>query len=178
MQTAALQRLTRIGDLDAAERMIAGWKGHAPNLREEIIGVLLTRREWSGALLDAIEAKTIGTAEIGAAHREALLKHRDKNVAARANRLFAPAESDRAKIVGRYLAGATTAGSETNGREIYRAQCMLCHRLKGEGNEVGPNLEMMTGKPLEELLVGILDPNAAMESRYLAYTASTRTAAR
>jgi putative heme-binding domain-containing protein len=33
---------------------------------------------------------------------------------------------------------------------------------------------MLGGKPLDELLTGILDPNQAIESRYLAYSASTK----
>ena len=32
---------------------------------------------------------------------------------------------------------------------------------------------MMAGKPIEQLVVGILDPNAAMESRYQSFTAVT-----
>ena len=51
---------------------------------------------------------------------------------------------------------------------------MICHRLKGEGFEIGPDLGMLNEKPFDQLLTGILDPNQAIESRYLAYSATTK----
>src|SRR5262249_60334668 len=52
--------------------------------------------------------------------------------------------------------------------------CSPCHRLHGEGNEVGPDLGALTSKSPSTLLIAILDPNQAVESRYVNYTALTK----
>jgi putative heme-binding domain-containing protein len=66
------------------------------------------------------------------------------------------------------------SGEVAKGHEIYRAQCATCHRLTGEGSDVGPDLGMVADKPLPQLVASILDPNAAIEARYLAYNAKSK----
>jgi putative heme-binding domain-containing protein len=46
--------------------------------------------------------------------------------------------------------------------------------LGAEGNDVGPDLGALAGKDVSTLLVAILDPNRAVEARYVNYTALTR----
>ena len=70
---------------------------------------------------------------------------------------------------------ATLTGSETRGRELFTKNCGVCHKLKGEGREIGPDLGQVTTRDTDWLLTAILDPNAAVESRYLAYTAETKS---
>jgi putative heme-binding domain-containing protein len=48
------------------------------------------------------------------------------------------------------------------------------HRLKNEGNEIGPDLGTVAAKPDEQLLEAILDPNRAVEQRYLTHTIRTK----
>ncbi|MEW6305216.1 MAG: PVC-type heme-binding CxxCH protein [Verrucomicrobiota bacterium] len=56
-------------------------------------------------------------------------------------------------------------GNAENGKKIFyervEASCFRCHRLKGEGGEVGPALDGIATKyPREYLLEAIVDPNA------------------
>jgi putative heme-binding domain-containing protein len=50
------------------------------------------------------------------------------------------------------------------------ANCAQCHRAHGEGTEVGPDLGVMIGKPAEQLVAAILDPNAALDPRFQNYS--------
>jgi putative membrane-bound dehydrogenase-like protein len=77
------------------------------------------------------------------------------------------ANPDREKIVKAYANVSTMAGDATRGHLIYTAACSACHRLKNEGNEIGPDLGTIASKPTEQLLEAILDPNRAVEMRYL-----------
>jgi putative heme-binding domain-containing protein len=45
--------------------------------------------------------------------------------------------------------------------------------LREQGTEVGPDLGMMAGKPVEQIVEAILNPNAAVEERYRSYSVST-----
>src|SRR5262249_39982702 len=67
------------------------------------------------------------------------------------------------------------SGDATKGVEIFRQQCATCHRLKGEGNSVGPDLTTVADKSVPALMVAILDPNQAVEARFVNYNAVTKS---
>jgi putative membrane-bound dehydrogenase-like protein len=81
-----------------------------------------------------------------------------------------PTTPDRAKVIASYSGVASLNGVAERGHEVFRQSCSVCHRLKGEGVEVGPDLGMVTDKPMEWLLTAIFDPTAAIEDRYRAHT--------
>jgi putative membrane-bound dehydrogenase-like protein len=76
--------------------------------------------------------------------------------------------ADRAKVVAGYAAVAALKGDPQRGHIFFSQQCAICHRLKNEGMEVGPDLAMVSDKPDDWLLTAIFDPNAAVEPRYQA----------
>jgi putative membrane-bound dehydrogenase-like protein len=81
-----------------------------------------------------------------------------------------PSTADRAKVIGSYKAVNALAGNAERGRELYRQQCAVCHRYKGDGQEVGPDLAMVANKPVDWLITAIFDPNAAIEDRFQSHT--------
>ncbi|MFT4549294.1 MAG: putative membrane-bound dehydrogenase-like protein [Verrucomicrobiales bacterium] len=84
-----------------------------------------------------------------------------------------PSTADRAKVMTQYGDVAKTKGDPERGHAHFQSYCAICHRFKGEGKEVGPDLEMVRGKPADWLLGAILDPAAAIEARYAARTVTT-----
>ena len=64
-------------------------------------------------------------------------------------------------------------GDAQRGHLLYTAICSACHKLKNEGNEIGPDLGTVVGKPLDQIIESILDPNRAVEQRYAVQTVST-----
>jgi putative membrane-bound dehydrogenase-like protein len=79
-----------------------------------------------------------------------------------------PSTADRARVVASYASAATLKGDAQRGHAFFTQQCAICHRLKSEGKEVGPDLAMVTDKPDDWLLTALFDPNAAVEPRYQA----------
>lgn len=74
--------------------------------------------------------------------------------------------SDRQKVVTRYLKEtAPLHGDATRGMKVYQKACMACHHLQGLGAELGPDLATIAGKPVEQILEAIFDPNRAVELR-------------
>jgi mono/diheme cytochrome c family protein len=69
--------------------------------------------------------------------------------------------TDRAKVIARYAKVGEMKGDAAHGRTLIQQQCAICHRFKGEGQELGPDLGMVAAKPLDWLLAAIFDPNAA-----------------
>lgn len=81
-----------------------------------------------------------------------------------------PSSSDRARVIAEYAGVKEMQGDSQNGQRLFQKNCLPCHRLRGEGFEIGPDLAMVGAKPPEWLLTAILDPSQAVEPRYRAWT--------
>jgi putative membrane-bound dehydrogenase-like protein len=175
LQAAAVASLGRLRDGRVPEDLLRGWKGYAPPLRARILDVLLQRDDWSRAVLDAVEHQQILVFEIDAVRRQRLLQHRDASVRQRAARLLASAVNpDRQKVVASYRSVLNLKGHAGRGQLAFGKICASCHQLGGIGHVVGPDLASLGDKSTQSLLVAILDPNRAVEARYLNYMAQTR----
>jgi putative heme-binding domain-containing protein len=119
-------------------------------------------------LLDALEEERVSTAQIAVDLRRALLAN--KELAARAEKLIGSlGAGDRRAVIQSYRAALTKKGDSAAGREVYRKNCITCHRSGDEGHEVGPNLASVRTKSPEEILDQILDPNRLVEPQYFNY---------
>jgi putative membrane-bound dehydrogenase-like protein len=175
VQAAAVAALGRLRNDRVPEVLLRGWKGYGPGLRGQALDVLLRRDDWSKAVLDAVERKQVLPFEIDAPRRQRLLEHRDAGVRGRAGKLFAGAVApDRQKVIDAYQEALTLKGDAARGKAVFGKSCTSCHRLDGAGNEVGPDLAALASKPADYLLIAILDPNRAVEARYINYLAETK----
>jgi putative membrane-bound dehydrogenase-like protein len=174
IQRAAVEAMARSGDPKTPEILLAGWKAHGPALRSQILDALTSRAAWAGALLSSLEDRCVSPAEIDAAHRRLLLGSRDESIRNRARAVFeSTATAGRQEVLDRYRAALPPRGDSGAGLNVYRRACASCHRWKGQGIAVGPSLEALTDRSTEALLVAILDPNRAFESKYASYTIQT-----
>ena len=65
------------------------------------------------------------------------------------------------------LAGIT-GGNKDNGKQVFRRVCVACHKVHNEGANLGPDMTGV-GKRLDsyKLVESIIDPNAAVDDKYL-----------
>ncbi len=94
---------------------------------------------------------------------------------AAASVVLTPSSSDRAQVIAGYAGVEALPGDATRGQHQFLLLCTPCHRLRGEGNEVGPDLGMVGTKPVAWLLTAILDPSQAVEPRYRAWTITLKS---
>jgi putative membrane-bound dehydrogenase-like protein len=175
LQAAAVAALGRLRSPRIPELLLRGWKAFVPTLRRQALGILLSRDTWLSAALDAMENKTIAPSEIDAVLRQRLLSHRSAEVRRRATKLFADAiNTDRQKVVDSYQSILNLSGDAKRGVEVFRKNCAACHQLGSVGNTVGPDLASLGDKSPPALLIAMLDPNRAVEARYVGYTATTK----
>jgi putative heme-binding domain-containing protein len=175
LQEAALAALQRSRGPRVAEIALAGWRGYGPALRIEVLNLLLSRPEWARALLAGIEGQTISIAGIGTAHQQKLITHTDSAIRRRAEKLFSATRRDRQALLKEYRGVEKLTADPAKGLALFRQNCSPCHRFKEEGHEIGADLNTMAGKPIQTLLTAILDPNQAVEARYVNYAAVTRS---
>jgi putative heme-binding domain-containing protein len=174
-RAGAVATLARTGRPEVPTLLLANWSSHSSALRSQILDALTSREEWSLALLDAVESGQIPQSQLDARRRQQFLTARNRSVRDKAEKIFAASTNpDRQKLIETYLAAATSSTSEkTRGQVAFAKRCANCHRLAGQGHAVGPDLSPLTNRPAEYLLTSILDPNRAVEDRYMEYVALT-----
>jgi putative membrane-bound dehydrogenase-like protein len=175
LQVAAATSLGRLPQPEVPDLLLRPWKSYGPALRGHILDLLLPRADGLKATLAALEKKHILPFELDAARRQRLLEHKDAAIRARAAKLLAGSvDPDRGKVVESYRPALKLAGDATRGAKIFAKNCAACHKLGDVGQQVGPDLASVGDKSPEGLLTAILDPNQAVEARYIGYTAVTK----
>lgn len=175
LQSAALATLARSKSPVIAKQLLANYRSLAPGLRTQTSDILLSRDAWRDELLSALESNLIAPADLDAATRQRLLDHKTKAVADRAARLLAvDLNSNRARLVADYLPTVRAGGDAQLGSQLFKKMCAQCHKLGDVGHAVGPDLVSLTDKSPDAMLTAVLDPNRAVETKYLTFTAITK----
>lgn len=153
------------------------WAAFTPAVRRAVVGVLLRRSTWTLAMLDAIQEKTIERTDIAPEYWAQLRRHRDRRIGSRANRLANAGDevsADRAAIVERLMPLSKEKGDAVRGKEVYEANCAVCHKFGKEGGLVGPDLSGIGSRDRSDIFLEILDPNRSVEANYRLWTATTK----
>lgn len=172
LQRGALEVLGKSRSPQVARLLIGNWPAFSPAMRVEAVNVLLSRPEWAEALIGAVENEAIGAAQISVQHQQKLLAHSNSRVRERASRAFAQRQ-DRGTVLKEYDGVASLAVNQARGGELFQQHCATCHRLRGNGTALGPDLDSFSSKTSAELLGAVLDPNQSIETPYIAFTATT-----
>jgi putative heme-binding domain-containing protein len=69
-------------------------------------------------------------------------------------------------IFARHRVLARAPADLASGKALYAEHCAACHRVAGQGADIGPVLDGVGAKGIEGLLRSILTPNAGFESGY------------
>jgi putative membrane-bound dehydrogenase-like protein len=174
IQQAAVRSLGRLDYARVPQVFLSNWRTFGPGLRGDALDALMSRDAWQSQLLAGIEKKQILARELNAARRQRLLTHGTATIRRRAERLFAvDINSDRKQLLAKYKSALTLQGNRLRGAELFKEHCSACHRLADVGVVVGPDLKSLTDKSPTAMLVAMLDPNRAVESKYINYTAVT-----
>jgi len=147
-----------------------------PAARRYEIASLVRRTEWSSALLDSIEAGKLPASELATEQWAELKNNPDSKIAKRAQALAGSrgaVTADRAALVQKLLPAASKTGDSHRGKEVFDANCAVCHAFNGTGGKVGPNLTGIGSREPKEILIDILDPNRSVEANYRSWTVST-----
>lgn len=144
-------------------------------MRPQVLDVLFRRDSWLAATLDAIEKKEIASSEIDAIRRQRLLEHKDPAIRKRVAKLFAGSiNADRQKVIDSYQSVLTMKGDPVRGAQLFAKNCSVYHKLGAVGNVVGPDLASLGDRSPQAMLNAVLDPNRAVEARYVNYRAVTK----
>ena len=136
--------------------------------------MLLTRPAWTLELLNAATKGTIPATHLSLAHLRLLTQSRDANVQKIAKSLLEQrAVGRRSDVVKAYRSALELKGHLENGRKLFKKNCTACHKVEGEGREIGPNLAAMKNRGAESILLNVLDPNRELNPEFTEYIVAT-----
>ncbi len=141
--------------------------------RADAIQTLSARGNYALALLDALDAKTIPRADVNSYTIRQLHSLKSPEVSAKLTKIVGevrPASADKAKLMAKYKAElkpeVLKKANLANGRALYVKACANCHRLFGEGSDIGPDLTGSQRTNLDYILENVLDPSAIVPREY------------
>jgi len=169
--------LSRSRNDATGEALLGRWSQLTPAVRRTAILVLMRRPAWTMAMLEAVDKGNIGKTDLAPEHWSQLTQYPDRRISWRAGQLAvstASISSDREAIVTKLLPLAKEKGDAARGKEVYEANCALCHAFNGQGGHVGPELTGIAARPRADILLEILDPNRSVEANYRLWTVATK----
>lgn len=177
LRAAAIRGLASYAEPATPERLLQLYPALTGPERRDALLTLAARPEWARRLVEAVRAGRVAASEIGADVARQILALGDPELSADFESVWGVLWPGRAEI-----AAATTrlralvedetlpAPNPSRGRVLYDQTCGTCHRLFGEGGDIGPDLTGSNRTDLDYLLRNILDPNAEIPNIYRAAT--------
>ena len=178
IQEAALRQLSTYKEVEIGIRLVAQWNELGPQARRWASDLLLYIEIHHDALLTGLENGTINIGEMNfdLERRRTLLWWTDnENTKRRAEMLFSDSGvTNRKDAINQMKSALTLSGSVTNGDKIFQTICSNCHVYGSQGQRVGPVLTEISRKSKESMMHDILDPNAAVETKYINHRLETK----
>lgn len=177
VQQAAVTRLLNLSHSEIPKTLTSNWRSHSPAIRQQILDGLLSRTSWTKTLLELADQKVIAANELSTSQQQALLQHRDANIRTAAARVLGQVNSNRHEVLKAFESAIELAATGTHdeqvGAKLFSDKCKTCHQLKDIGVNVGPDLKVLVNRSPEAILTAIVDPNRAVEAKFLQYQAVT-----
>ncbi len=175
LRSAAIRALASFDDPKTPAQLLAIYTTCNATEKREIVATLASRAKYAEALLNAVEAKTLTTAEIPAETIRLLRSFNDKALSAKIVSVWGlvrDTPADRKKLIndwGRKLNPGELARADLGaGRAVYSKVCAQCHTLYSVGGKVGPEITGANRADLGYLLENIFDPSAVIPKEYAA----------
>jgi putative membrane-bound dehydrogenase-like protein len=174
IQQAAMNSLQRSGGATAADVVLEQWPSLGPDVRSSGLALLLRRIDSTLATLQAMKDGSVSSAIVDIDQRVRLMKHSDETIRNLAASLFGGSVSEnRREVAETYGASLKLKGDLTRGEAVFKRVCSKCHRINGQGHQVGPDISDVRNRSFEALLFDILDPNSKVEPRFTDYAVIT-----
>ncbi len=173
MRGAALRALAAYGDDAAPQLILQHYESFNESDRADAVSTLASRPSFALALLSAVESGRISRRDVSAFTVRQLQSMNDANVTRQLAKVWgeirAPSQ-DKAAFIAKYKsmlpAERIKTADRSAGRRLFVRHCGACHKLFGEGGQVGPELTGAQRTNLDYLLENLVDPSALVGRDY------------
>ncbi len=173
-----LAALGRLDDPKVAEAIIGVYKNLEPETQPKAIELLTQRAAWAKSLLAAIGKKQIPVETLGINQARKLLASRDPELVKAVQSHWGTIREERnpqrdAVIAEMRALIRKNPGDPRQGQEVFKKVCGQCHKIYGDGQEVGPDITVNGRSSFDQLLSNVFDPNLVIGATYEARTIVT-----
>ncbi len=175
------QVLAALGKLDSGkvgEVVLGAYAKMEPELQPRAIDLLTERASWSRPLLAAIAKKAIPATVLNVNQVRKLLASKDQELVKQVTAVWGTVREarnpEREKIVkdiGDFL--QQMPGDARAGVLVFKKVCAQCHKIYGEGVDVGPDITVNGRSDFKQLLSNVFDPSLVIGAGYQATTVTT-----
>ncbi|MFO1484339.1 MAG: PVC-type heme-binding CxxCH protein [Verrucomicrobiaceae bacterium] len=173
LRRKAIQALASLKDAETPKILGAALPKLSANELPDAVNTLASTKEGAKALLKAVETKTVPATALSPFLVRQLTAFDDAEINVLIKSAWGDVNAPKADLAERtkkyrdLLTPAKLAkGDLAKGKMLYTATCGQCHKLFGEGQNVGPDITGSNRADLNYLLENVLDPNAVIGKAY------------
>ena len=183
LKRGILQAAAKFDDKRIPEALLLGWEAQIAGdkaLREDALRVMAGRKEWAQILVSFVNEWKVPTKHFTVDIVRQLSLHKDPEIDAAIDKhwkgLLATGptpekkkESERIKAVLK-----TGLGNADKGKIQFMARCVICHKLFGEGGQIGPELTGYDRSNADFWLDNLFMPSMEIREGFGAYIVKTK----
>ncbi|MGI8980364.1 MAG: PVC-type heme-binding CxxCH protein [Pirellulaceae bacterium] len=173
-----LAMLGKLEDPKVADVVLAAYAKLEPDVKPKAIQLLTQRTIWANKLVAAIGEKKIPAEALNVNQVRQLLSLNDKELTSAVSKHWGTVRTtrdpQREEIVAQMKALIRkTPGDAKRGIAVYTKVCGQCHKMYGEGQEVGPDITANGRASFDQLLSNVFDPSLVIGASYQARLVKT-----
>lgn len=172
-QRENLQALAVLKDAKTPEVVAKLLKNFAVDVLPDAVNTLASTKEGARELLKAVEAKTVPATALSPFLVRQLTAFDDAEINALIKSAWGDVNAPKADLGERtkkyrelLTPAAVAKGDIAKGKMLFTMTCGQCHKLFGQGQNVGPDITGSNRADLNYLLENVLDPNAVIGKAY------------
>jgi putative heme-binding domain-containing protein len=170
--------LGKLDDPGVASSVLAAYPSLGPDLQPRAVELLTQRTAWARQLMQAVADKKVPAAALNVNQVRRLLGGRDPALVRQVKALWGTVREgrnpEREQVVAQMRELVRrTPGDPRAGALVFKNLCAQCHKIYGEGQDVGPDVTSNGRASFEQLLSNVFDPSLVIGAGYQATTVIT-----
>ena len=173
LATAARSALAAYDHPDIPKALLSPWPARSEEQQAATVATLVSRPSYAKALLDAVQAGRVPKSAITPYQARAIRSLNDEALNAQLTAVWgelrdtpAAKQAELAEWMRKLTPERLAQGDAKQGKVVFAAACGACHKLYGEGGQIGPDLTGGDRHKVTYLLENTLDPSAVVPADY------------
>ena len=173
LNSFAARGLAGFDDPAIGEALVKAYRQFHQSERPQLLATLVSRSSFARPLLAAVGAGKIPRSDLTPFHARQIRSFNDPALNQKLAEVWGEIHetaADKQQLIARLKQQLTpqalAKADKGAGRAVFIQSCAVCHRLYGEGGDVGPDLTGAGRANLDYLLENIVDPSAVVSADY------------
>lgn len=178
LKAQILASLSKLDETRVGSEILTRYGQFNPELQPRVIELLTQRASWAKLLLIAIGDKKVPATAVNLNQARRLKELKDDELAKLLTTNWGQVRDGRDPDREKYVAGMRqlirkSPGDPFAGERAFKKVCAQCHKIYGEGAEVGPDITLNGRNDFNQLLSNVFDPSLVIGAGYRSYTVIT-----